>query len=476
MATVLDIVGIASGGTRLALALFDLAEGMIQAGPEINAVASEISVFSLVLKQLDRLLSQDRAMYSEDLTKTINVVLRESRGIFDDIDMVVGRAQRQEALTLSERMKWPFNKSRVKRFKLSLESMKSTLMLMLQTLTLSQKISDRYYLPHMRKELWILIPMRRGTTPTLDDTDEERSTLKSLIRVNRVSQVKLNRLEKEGREHYHLEDGNSKGNGGNASSDLQVSPWSVLGSAVREGRSNSEGSIRRDAIPPTNYSLTLHQTSLTVGALLNRWTTLPRQAIPDEDPPEATSHFTKQPPLPYQGRQRREKPKVKEEETVSNGFGEEYSTDSFSVTVHPEVIGDRKSLNPDSCLYSLRKAGGDIMWCIKRHLPNKTSQMELYIGPKKFFQYPVTDEPLLGDRESATFIDKLWADDGVLLGLHHKPIGATGERDPIDFDAFDAGLPGIRHMVPTGKAHLGVARFSGVRKALNFVRCHSCIA
>ncbi|KAH0559029.1 hypothetical protein GP486_004367 [Trichoglossum hirsutum] len=243
------IIDIAVFGARLAMRLFAFSEDVATATDQINSIASEIYLFSTILKQLDEILKEDEAMCSPNLMEAVNVILDQCRPVFKEISDVlsstrgVSRRGSGESLTMTERVAWPFKKSKCKRLKATLKSMKSTLVLMLQTL---------------------LDPTMRSNVV---------ARLESLIKITQVSQDRLREVEEE----YSPEGG--IGAHGPSSTSL-VFPQQLPNAVplAVNGEASNSGSLSEDRKSTSGQGLALARPgTVTVGYLLNRWTNLQEQ-------------------------------------------------------------------------------------------------------------------------------------------------------------------------------------------------------
>jgi hypothetical protein len=149
-----SIVGVASAGARLSIAIFDIASAIGAAGKELQDLSTEISLLCFVFKQLEALLSHAHFRYSNAAVDTTRKILDRCKEVFNELDDVVkdlyprkndelGRIPSPDFVT---RVKWlGFRNSKVKLIKSTLESYKLTLGIMLSTMQLAEKTSMRRY-------------------------------------------------------------------------------------------------------------------------------------------------------------------------------------------------------------------------------------------------------------------------------------------------------------------------------------------
>jgi len=150
LGAIASIVGIVGAGAKLSIALFDFAGNIGSAGAEVRAIGTEITLFCSVLQQLERTLAkaQDRR-YSISAIETTQKILDQCQFIFEEINGVVGRLQKQKSgegevsVDFKGRMRWVFKRAKVQQYRATLESCKITLHLMLTTLEFAERVSAR---------------------------------------------------------------------------------------------------------------------------------------------------------------------------------------------------------------------------------------------------------------------------------------------------------------------------------------------
>jgi Ras association (RalGDS/AF-6) domain len=145
-----SIVGVAATGAKLSLLLYQFADAVGSAARDVRVVATEISLFCSVLQQLDSTLQKAKAArYSLTALAAAEAIMIECRRVFREIQNEVDALKRESAgvpeeqleLIWTARVKWVFRRSKVLIYRRTLESMKTTLLVMLTTLRIGEKIS-----------------------------------------------------------------------------------------------------------------------------------------------------------------------------------------------------------------------------------------------------------------------------------------------------------------------------------------------
>lgn len=147
---------IADLGIRLSLRLYTFGETVAGADKSIISVSKEVSLTSTVLKELGQTLEKDQTarICSPNAVQTAESIAKECRGIFQDMDQVLVKKfantksaekdRRIKAAQTLERLRWPFIKGKIELLTSNLERQKSTLVLMLNVITLAKQEYERY--------------------------------------------------------------------------------------------------------------------------------------------------------------------------------------------------------------------------------------------------------------------------------------------------------------------------------------------
>lgn len=131
-----SIIGIAGFGSKLALNLYQLADALGSAGSEARNVASEISVFTQSLFEVSKIIERKNKATSQNMRGIVQTVIMASESLIKDIQVLIedlGLAQTTKRTTWSTRIKWIMRKPRVLSLRASIESFKSTLILLIAT-------------------------------------------------------------------------------------------------------------------------------------------------------------------------------------------------------------------------------------------------------------------------------------------------------------------------------------------------------
>ncbi|KAI9863640.1 MAG: hypothetical protein M1813_003663 [Trichoglossum hirsutum] len=130
-------------GSSLVLLIYKVSVALKSAKTEVEAIANEIGVLSSVLRQLDSLLGEIKEDCHQTLVEDVKETVSSCRKVYNEIEELVGGVRKDGTrMAIQERATWiSKNKREVRRLKGTLESQKSSLLLMLMTVGLMKKIS-----------------------------------------------------------------------------------------------------------------------------------------------------------------------------------------------------------------------------------------------------------------------------------------------------------------------------------------------
>lgn len=140
-----NIAGVISAGLSLSKTLYDFASTLGSASEDVKSLATDISLFCSVLKQVQATLTQARAFrLSLSAVQTAQDVVDRCQIIFDELEATVKKLQRGDSqLDFLTRVKWFFKEKRILLIHEQLKTCGATLHLMLTTLILAQKIASK---------------------------------------------------------------------------------------------------------------------------------------------------------------------------------------------------------------------------------------------------------------------------------------------------------------------------------------------
>ena len=137
-----SVLGVATAGIQLSRVLYDLYTTVRGSRKEIQDVADNVSLLSMVLEELDGVLCQDEIHYKPRLQEAAQAIVLRCAALFADIRKHTGADQGQKGKKFSEKAAWYFKRERVKSLRVSLESLKSTLNILLHIVQLAKTTNN----------------------------------------------------------------------------------------------------------------------------------------------------------------------------------------------------------------------------------------------------------------------------------------------------------------------------------------------
>lgn len=131
-----SMVGLAGAGAKLALVLFQIADSIGSAGKEARAVATEVSLFSQSLTAVSRCLEK-KSDEQTALRRIALVVTEACESLLDDLRAVLKYLVTSPGSNFAAycgRVQWILRRPKVNAMRRSVESFKSTLVLLIATM------------------------------------------------------------------------------------------------------------------------------------------------------------------------------------------------------------------------------------------------------------------------------------------------------------------------------------------------------
>lgn len=150
-----SIVGIVAAGAKLTSSLYSFYGTMSEADETIRAIATDVSITTSVLQELNRNLEQDARVRvsSSHAVETAKRAVEECDYVFSKIQRILQKAikaptqpgkplPREEIVVhVKTRLKWAFLQPSMNLLRSNLDRLKASLTLMLQVLIYAEKLS-----------------------------------------------------------------------------------------------------------------------------------------------------------------------------------------------------------------------------------------------------------------------------------------------------------------------------------------------
>jgi hypothetical protein len=178
MAELVTVLSMATAGFKLAKMLFSFAEAVGSIDKEIRRTAKDVSFFSDALSLLAPVLERGReaGYVTKDAFDKVQGVMDECRLVFQELEAMIEKSTKSEevikmgkdetvpsnglnlSVPLMKRLLYYFQRGNLEVVRARLESLKSTLHLMLGTLMSAERyerIRKRYTFAIVHKILWV---------------------------------------------------------------------------------------------------------------------------------------------------------------------------------------------------------------------------------------------------------------------------------------------------------------------------------
>ena len=139
---VASIAGVATAGFQLSKCLYDLHTAVRMSRQEIQDAANNVSLLAMVLEELDAVLIQDEMHYKPELRQAAQAIVARCATIFRDIRKHTGTDKGQKGKRVSEKAAWYFRRERVRPLQTNLETLKSTMNILLHVVQLAKTANN----------------------------------------------------------------------------------------------------------------------------------------------------------------------------------------------------------------------------------------------------------------------------------------------------------------------------------------------
>ena len=202
-----SVAGIAATGLQLSQTIYDLVTTFTEAENEMMSVANNLSLLAAVFIELEGVLRRDLRVYRHRMIRAVNDILKNCEGIFQNISKYISVMPRQKlSKQFRRKVLWYFQRHRVRPLQAGLESMKSTLNVLLHVVQLARitEAAESFMyvlqaLPHRASHAKHLTQCRpnAGTMVTDVDVQKERKVLVGVVLDNRRSILGLKQIEED---------------------------------------------------------------------------------------------------------------------------------------------------------------------------------------------------------------------------------------------------------------------------------------
>jgi hypothetical protein len=127
----LSIIQVAGTGIKLTKKLHEFGSTFKEAKEQTDDIAMSLSLYCMVLKELAQRLNEDHPVDSLRAVQVANEIRETSQKVFAKIAAILpGSSVKPDSMTLVQRFKWNFKRSKVEWLVSQLDLLKMTLLLL----------------------------------------------------------------------------------------------------------------------------------------------------------------------------------------------------------------------------------------------------------------------------------------------------------------------------------------------------------
>ncbi|KAL8833627.1 MAG: hypothetical protein Q9176_007895 [Flavoplaca citrina] len=247
-----SVLTVAGAGIKLTTALYTLVDAMRNANVEIDLMTSEITVFSCTLDEVHDHMTTSRSLYTTKLMTNLKKLLETCMRVYSEIERILRLGKAGKSYRLTNHLMWALRREKLRPMRFNLESLKTTLMVMLQTMKIVKykaKIQDQQSLDQDESDQPDGAPRRTRELQTLQQQASQAASQQGLL---------------------------TQGPDSETSSSMETNSW--LWQVVPYRPPDHERRIRDRQAIPFGYTETASTTSLrtsaskTVHQLVKTWT------------------------------------------------------------------------------------------------------------------------------------------------------------------------------------------------------------
>ena len=135
-----SVAGVAAVGVQLSQTIYDLISTFYEAEKEMSSIANDLSLLAMVLNELEGVLRRDSRVYRRRMVRVVNEILNNCESVFQSISTYVSINPQNttSSMRFQRKVRWYFQRPRVAPLQAGLESMKSTLNVLLHVVHLAR--------------------------------------------------------------------------------------------------------------------------------------------------------------------------------------------------------------------------------------------------------------------------------------------------------------------------------------------------
>lgn len=137
-----SVAGVAAMGLQLSQTIYGLISSFYEAEKEMSSFANDLSLLLMVLNELEGILRRGSRVYRQCMLRVVNDILNTCEGVFQSISIYISPHAQDTTSSKQFQRKvcWYFESQRVRPLQAGLESLRSTLNVVLHVVHLARVI------------------------------------------------------------------------------------------------------------------------------------------------------------------------------------------------------------------------------------------------------------------------------------------------------------------------------------------------
>lgn len=135
-----SVAGVATMGVQLSQTIYNLISMFYEPEREMSTIANDLSLLAMVLNELEGILRRDSRVYRRRMVRVVKDILNNCEGVFESISnhIAANPQDTRSSKQFQRKVRWYFQRYRVRPLHAGLESLKSTLNVLLHVVHLAR--------------------------------------------------------------------------------------------------------------------------------------------------------------------------------------------------------------------------------------------------------------------------------------------------------------------------------------------------
>ena len=155
-----SVASLATMGVQISQTIYGLISTFYEAEKEMSHIASDLEPLAMTLNELAMVLRRDHQVYRKSMLGVVDKLQKNCQGLFQGISNYIpsNSQDMRSSKQFQKRIKWYFQRHRVRPLQARLESMKSTLQVVLHVVQLARVTEGSvYYMYVLCSTKWCVV-------------------------------------------------------------------------------------------------------------------------------------------------------------------------------------------------------------------------------------------------------------------------------------------------------------------------------